>query len=79
MKKPKPVPRVVPQVATHPLHKWRAILTIHNADVLSDIERYDLSNWLRATANFLGNDSDGRNLSTTFHAHWGVAHGAPHA
>lgn len=51
--------------------EWRATLTIHRANTLTDEERFNLCNWLRATANSIGGDEYGRNLAPTYHARWG--------
>jgi hypothetical protein len=48
--------------------EWRAVLTIHRANELTDTQRYALVNWLRAKVNELGNDEFGRNLASTYRA-----------
>ena len=48
--------------------EWRAVITIHRADELTDAHRYYLVNWLRAKANELGDDTYGRNLASTYRA-----------
>ena len=61
------VPRALPPVDLDNV-EWRAVLTIHRANELTDNQRYSLVNWLRAKANELGDDTFGRNLASTYRA-----------
>jgi len=48
---------------------FRAILTVYQANKLTAEDRYNLINWLHATANAFGHDDyDNDHVAPTFHA-----------